>query len=304
MFGIGRWLLNYLNSSQLILWVPKDDTRLPDELINLFELVCDTSIERYTHGRVILGSRLIALYRVDPQWTERILIPLFGWSNFEVALSVWSGYLHAPRLYAPLLAVIRIEFLDCARHYHNIGQYGRQYVSLLTQLALSNSNEITHEELSQAFSILPPKGIEDAVEVLIRVIESTSESSDDVWKNRVPPLIKLILGGVDNATSSLSESLARLIITSGSQFANALNQVKHWLSIVDQPYRIIRKMNENGICRDFPLESLTLLKLIIPKVLMPATYLGSCLDMIRSADGTLVEDDRFVDLELLVDRFS
>jgi len=142
------------------------------------------------------------------------------------------------------------------------------------------------------------------VEVLIRVIESTSESSDEVWENRVPPLIRLILGGVDNATSSLSESLARLIITSGSQFANALNQVKHWLSIVDQPYRIIRKMNENGICRDFPLESLTLLKLIIPKVLMPATYLGSCLDMIRSADGTLVEDDRYVDLKLLVDRFS
>jgi hypothetical protein len=41
------------------------------ELKAAFSAICDVEVDRFRHGRVLLASRLIALYRVDRAWTER-----------------------------------------------------------------------------------------------------------------------------------------------------------------------------------------------------------------------------------------
>ena len=58
----------------------------------IFTTLCDAQIDRFRHGRVLMGSRLIAFFRVDRSWTEQNLLPLFSWSNPVEAKAVWEGF--------------------------------------------------------------------------------------------------------------------------------------------------------------------------------------------------------------------
>ena len=86
---------------------PNDDDRLPADIAPFFTQICDVQVNRFRHGRVLLGSHLIALFRVDRPWTERYLLPLLDWCRPTEARAVWEGFLWSPRLYQPLLAAIQ-----------------------------------------------------------------------------------------------------------------------------------------------------------------------------------------------------
>lgn len=104
---------------------PNDDEGLPESIKPLFTALSDIEVERFRHGRVLLASRLIALFRVDQAWTEKHLLPLFDWStNPDEARAVWEGFLWSPRLYPPLLLAIRSPFLETAGHYSELGEHG------------------------------------------------------------------------------------------------------------------------------------------------------------------------------------
>ena len=58
---------------------PNDNDWLPADIEPFFTQMCDVEVGRFRHGRVLLASRLIALFRVDRSWTEKHLLPLFDW---------------------------------------------------------------------------------------------------------------------------------------------------------------------------------------------------------------------------------
>jgi hypothetical protein len=58
-----------------------------------FTTLCDVQVDRFRRSRVLLGSRLIAFFRVDRTWTEQYLLPLFSWNNPAEAKAVWEGFL-------------------------------------------------------------------------------------------------------------------------------------------------------------------------------------------------------------------
>ncbi|MFZ2328810.1 MAG: anti-phage defense-associated sirtuin Dsr1, partial [Rhodoferax sp.] len=111
---------------------PNDNDRLPAEVKPIFTTLCDVQVDRFRHGRVLMGSRLIAFFRVDRPWTEQHLLPLFGWSNPVEAKAVWEGFLWSPRLYQPLLAAFKSQFLDSATHYADLGEHRQQFATFLT----------------------------------------------------------------------------------------------------------------------------------------------------------------------------
>src|SRR5262249_47115148 len=47
---------------------PNDNDKLPSDIEPFFTLLCDTRVEQFRHGRVLLASQLIALFRVDRSW--------------------------------------------------------------------------------------------------------------------------------------------------------------------------------------------------------------------------------------------
>jgi hypothetical protein len=70
--------IGHVTQALINLWFkrePNDGDRLPADIGPLFTQLCDVRVQRFRHGRVLLASRLIAVFRVDQPWTEHCLLP-------------------------------------------------------------------------------------------------------------------------------------------------------------------------------------------------------------------------------------
>lgn len=140
------------------------------------------------HGRVLLASRLIALFRVDRPWTEQYLLPRFDWAVDPMeAKAVWEGFLWSPRLYRPLLLAFKPQLLETARHYGDLGEHGQQFAAFLTYAALGPVDGYSMEEWRAAIAALPYEGLQESAQALVQALEGAAEQREEYWKNRIQP---------------------------------------------------------------------------------------------------------------------
>ena len=71
----------------------EDGQGLPEELKPTFTELCDTRIDKFRHGRVLLAAHVIALFRVDRDWATQNLLPLFDWQRSEAEARCGLGRL-------------------------------------------------------------------------------------------------------------------------------------------------------------------------------------------------------------------
>lgn len=274
----------------------EDGQGLPDEINSTFTELCNPSIDKFRHGRVLLATHVIALFRVDREWTMQNLLPLFDWHRSEVeARAAWAGFLRSPRLYHPLMQVLKPAFLDTARHYVELGKHDGQYASLLTFSALDPGDTFTIAELAAATRALPPDGLHDAAQALVLALEGAGDQRAEYWSNRVVPYLHVIWPKTrDNISPAISDSLARLCVAAQDAFPEALALLRVWLREPAHPDYLVRRLHEGGLCGKFPDQALDFLNLVISdQIQWPPTDLGSCLEEIRTAAPRLEADQRF-----------
>jgi hypothetical protein len=145
--------VGHVTQALINLWFrrnPNDNDRLPVDIQPFFTELCGVQVDPFRHGRVLLGSQLIALFRVDRPWTEQYLLPLFSWNDPAEAKGVWEGFLWSPRLYQPLLTAFKPQFLESANHYADLGEHRKQFAAFLTYAALGPTDGYTVDELRSA----------------------------------------------------------------------------------------------------------------------------------------------------------
>lgn len=290
--------IGHVTQALINLWFkrePNDGDGLPADIGPLFTQLCDMRIQRFRHGRVLLASRLIALFRVDRQWAEQCLLPRFDWAVDPMeAKAAWEGFLWSPRLYQPLLLAFKQQFLDTARHYRELGEHGRQFAAFLTYVALGSFDVYTVEEWRAALAALPQEGLQESAQALVQALEGAADQREQYWKNRIQPFWRDVWPkSGDLATPSISESLARLCIAAGSEFPAALTAVVDWLRPIEHLYYVIHRLHESGLCGRFPIHALRLLAAIVTDQPWGAPELGQCLDLIVRADASLAEDPSY-----------
>jgi hypothetical protein len=289
--------IGHVTQALINLWFkqnPNDNDLLPDELKLIFTSLCDVQEDRFRHGRVLLGSRLIAFFRVDRPWTEQYLLPLFSWSNQAEAKAVWQGFLWSPRLYQPLLIAFKSQFLESAKRYAELGERRRQFSSFLTYAALGPTDGYTADEFRAAIGALPREGLEESAQALYQAIEGAADQREDYWKNRAQPFWQQIWPkSRDLATSRIAASLSRLVIAARGEFPAALAMVKDWLQPIEHPDYVVHLLAESGLCKRFSTEALLLLNAVIAVQQWAPRELGQCLDDIVQADPQLGQDVRF-----------
>lgn len=292
--------IGHITQALINLWFksnPNDYDQLPTDIKSFFTQICDLQVERFRHGRVLLGSRLIALFRVDRTWTEQYLLPIFNWSNPFEAKAVWEGFLWSPRIYQPLLIAFKPQFLDSANHYIDLGEHRQQFATLLTYAALGPTEGYTYDEFRSAIEELPPEGLEECAQALSQALEGASNQREDYWKNRVQPFWQHVWPkSRDLATPRIAELLARLTIAAGSEFPAALTATKAWLQPIEHPDYIIHLLHESQLSALFPEDVLHLLNIIIAKQQWVPRELGQCLDTIKQTVPKLAEDAKFLRL--------
>lgn len=292
--------VGHVTQSLINLWFkqnPNDNDLLPAELKPFFTTLCDVQIDRFRHGRVLMGSRLIAFFRVDRPWTEQHLLPLFSWNNPVEAKAAWEGFLWSPRLYQPLLTAFKSQFLDSANHYVDLGEHRQQFATFLTYAALGPTEGYTVEEFRTAIGALPQEGLEESAQALSQALESAADQREDYWKNRAQLFWQQIWPkSRDLATRRIAESLTRLVIAARGEFPAALAAVQDWLQPIEHPHNVVRRLHESGLCSRYPTDALSLLNAVIVNQQWAPRELRQCLDQIVQFAPHLAQDARYLRL--------
>jgi hypothetical protein len=292
--------VGHVTQSLINLWFkrnPNDNDQLPADIEPFFTALCDVQVARFRHGRVLLGSRLIAIFRVDRPWAEQYLLPLFSWDDPDEAKAVWEGFLWSPRLYQPLLITFKPQFLESANHYADLGEHRQQFAAFLTYAALGPTEGYTVGEFRSAIGALPQEGLEESAQALSQALEGAADQCEDYWKNRVQPFWRYVWPkSRDFATPRIAESLTRLIIAARSEFPAALAAMQDWLQPIEHPYYVVHLLHESGLCTRFPADALRLVDTVITDQQWAPRELGQCLDEIVKAAPRLVQDARYLRL--------
>lgn len=277
----------------------EDDQGLPMEIKHTFIELCDTKIEKFRHGRVLLAANVVALFRVDQDWATHHLLPLFDWQRSESeARGAWEGFLSSPRLYQPLMDALKPAFLDTARHFDALTKHDGQYASLLTFAALDPSDLFSTAELAVATRALPPDGLHDAAQALVNALEGAGDQTPEYWANRVVPYLhKIWPKSQDNLTKPISEMFGHLCVAAQDSFPEAVTLTHAWLQPIEHPDYVVHRLHAAGLCSQFPESALDFLDLLIGgQAQWPPMTLGECLQQIRTASPALEADARHENL--------
>ncbi len=274
----------------------EDGQGLPAEIKPIFTALCYTSIDKFLPGRVILASNLVTLFRVDKDWTTANLLPLLNWQeSTKEARAAWQGFLRSPRRYPPLMEILKQPFLETSLHFDELGEYAKQYAAFLTFVALAPDNTFPKAELAQATSALPPVGLNDAAQALVRTLAGSGEQGSEYWRNRVSPYLKSIWPQSRSViTPTISNSMAQLCIAAKDAFPEAMNVLKHWLQPLEHSDYVVHLLHQSNVCERFPDDALTFLDTVIgTNPQWPPRDLAACLNRIRKLMPALVSDHRF-----------
>jgi hypothetical protein len=294
--------IGQVTQALLNLWFsqkPNDNDLLPPNIEPLFTSLCDVHKPKFRHGRVLLASRMISLFRVDRAWTDRNLIPLFDWiAEPGEARAVWEGFLWSPRLYRPLLIAIKEQFLKTADHYMDLGDHADQYASFLTYAALEPLDGYELDDFRSAISVLPPEGLQQVARSLTQALEGAAEQREDYWRNRVEPFWRHVWPKLRDLTSNeIAESLAHLCIAARGEFPAALAAVLDWLKPVEHPHYVVHLLQKSGLSSTYAADALDLLSAVIDDQTWPPRELRSCLEAIAQSSPKLREDHRYQRLD-------
>ncbi|RFO95486.1 hypothetical protein DIC66_17790 [Rhodoferax lacus] len=278
----------------------EDGQGLNDDLKPIFTALCDTQVRKFRHGRVLLAANVITLFRVDGNWTKEHLLPLFDWQRSDLeARAAWEGFLWSPRLYRPLMEVLKPAFLDTANHYAQLGDHGKQYAAILTFAALDPGDNFNRTELAHAIRTLPAQGLHEAADALVLAQEAAGEQREEYWRNRVQPFWEKVWPNSNDAVSrGNAEPLARLCISAGAEFASAVASIGNWLRTVEHPDFVVHRLSESGLARQFPPDALQFLDAILhDQPRWAPRELRKCLDDVVQVAPDLRQDQRWLRLD-------
>ena len=291
-------LLNWWFSTEL-----EDDQGLPDELKGRFAEMSNADSKPLRLGSVILAQQIIPLLRVDKDWTKQHLIPAFEWdADVTKAAAMWESFLHAPRIYLPLLELIKSPFLAVPDHSDVLEeQCMKQYTRFLTYIALGEASVFSSKELRDVFSNLPARYLNTVAETLFRALQGAGEQQEEYLKNRVIPFVKNFWPSKPEARTEITfRYFAQMAAVSRKGFQDAFAFFKNYLGRTTDFDYLLHLLEDGELAADHPSEILALLSATIPSD-VPYLHgrLGPLLSITQRANPALSIDPNFIRLTVL-----
>ena len=201
-------------------------------------------------------------------------------------------------LSASLVDAIKNQFLKTARRYQELG-YGRAFADLLVFLALDGSYSHLESEFSTAIRALPQEGLENAIWSAERLLLASGEKKQlEFWKIRLEPFFTNIWPQSESAASpELGRKFAKLCLASGESFPLAVDCLRDWLKLADEPDHLVLDLKTSGQCKEHPNEALEFLSLLVrTKLRWMTPDLNECLAEIVKESPALKRDRRHIRL--------
>jgi len=254
------------------------------------------SSESFQHGRILLSTRVVTLFLVDPMWTEEFLLPWFEWKrSADDARRAWIGFLRNARWLPSLMEPLKCDFMETARHYSELGREAHQYARLLNHLALRSDEFFSIEELRTILGYLPVNGLEAMASTMALTFSAKETHVIELWKHRAKPFFESVWPkSKEKGTLQLSNHLARLCVATGAAFPDALDTLKLWFQPGECPSAVIQKILEDDLASKYPAETLDFLDRIInTKGSWCFDDLAECLKKISENASSMAQDRRY-----------
>lgn len=266
------------------------------QILEIFTSLCDRSIGKFRHGRVLLVHSLVNLIGLEPDWTRRFLLPLLDWETSPVeAPGAWAGLLKRARFSRPMLEALKRPFLDTINHYPKLGFHGgigyhayqNRYASMLAVVAMDAGDVIPPSELAEAVAQLPSRGLASVAKTLYNRLRKAKDPGT-VWDDQIEPCLDHIWPMAGESSELVGVYLGLLCISAGKRFPEALERLEDWLEPRDEPRDLVHEFNMSSLGQDFPEESLRFLDKIVGRDAGWARYdLADCLNKIIAAKPAL-----------------
>lgn len=281
---------------------------LPPDVRERLERLLAVSDEPGRLARVIIGSRVVLLHQLDPEWTRRHVIPLFAWSDAGEAVGAWQGYLWSPTMTFDLWPDLRPHFLDAFGHLPAIGrEHGRNLASMLAAVAIEPGLALEPVEALSSLRRLDDDGRGTAAHWLAERLEGAGDQAAALWRERIGPWIQaswpkeLPLRG-----PGTTRNLARATILARGAFPDAAKLVRQFLvPLRTDASLVLQALLESQHLKSSPAEALDMLSLITPDD--PEVWFGplkECLSVIEAARPELATEPRFQRLRDIAERLG
>ncbi|NDW47477.1 anti-phage defense-associated sirtuin Dsr1 [Ruegeria sp. PrR005] len=296
-------LLNWWFSKEL-----EDDQGLPDELKDRFAEMCNADNQSLWIGSVILAQQIIPLLRVDQNWTKKYLIPAFEWdAGVAKAAAMWGSFLHTPRIYLPMLELLKSPFLVVPDHIDVLeGQCLKQYTWFLTYIALGEASVFSSSELKEVFTKLPAENLETVAKTLFQALQGAGEQQEEYLNNRVIPFVKSFWPSKPEArTPATFRYFAQMAAVSRNGFEEGYACFKNHLGQTSDFSYLLNLLKDGELAAKYPSEILAVLNATIPQE-VPFLYggLGPLLAIIQNANPALSNHPSFNRLTVLSQQYE
>ncbi len=232
-------------------------------------------------ARVILASRLLYLFSIDPPWTTAHLIPGFDWAASEVeATALWRGYGWTCRINVGLWVELSQAFFDTfvPKNNQRLGAVSARLAELLMAVGVDFSADLVPAD--RARDAIRSMKIEDrtaAVTWLYHYISgphvdnqtpaaraNRSQRADRVWSEKVAPWLDRVWPrDVETIAPQTSENFALLAIATDNQFEAAVTFLLPYISRTTRWGYIAHELSESRHPDDQPVTTLLLLGAVV-----------------------------------------
>ena len=285
---------------ELVEYVPKvsvdENPGFPERLQTDFQRISGEDHSSGKLARVSLVPRLIWLYRIDPDWTERTFFRRMDPSDKQAfELYLWQGYFWYPQCTADLLAAFKTLFLEILENLDELPEslWRSNGVALFIDLAVPLDRGIDTEEAKGVLWNVGIDGLADAARRLRDMLDGAGEKATVLWRDTIGPWFEAAWPKRRRDKSpKLSEQLARMAMDSGDAFPHVVAAIEDILVPEQYDSTLFLLTDKKYLIKRHPCAALTLVSKIVHDD-SDRQYLRELLECIEMADPELKENDCF-----------
>lgn len=261
-------------------------------------------------ARVICCNHLCFLYRVDPTWTAKHVLPRMVWSHAE-ARPLWNAYAHSPPGPAGLFNAVKSDMLlAVASHLLNEHAINGLIGNLLQaaiwkKVGAEGAFQLDFADVKRILSASSEAARQNVAWQLNRLIQKNDskwQTPGERWRNLIGPLINEIWPlDAKLRSPETSRRLVSVAVHSGDAFPEAVEMIVDLIV----PYRIYQTgmlAEENGnLARTYPRMALKLMNALTDPEESPLPDdLRRLLHECEKADPTITTDPAYIRLDALL----
>jgi hypothetical protein len=255
-------------------------------------------------SRIILFSRLINLYKIDPTWVNEKMVPLLNPDESAESFALWRGFLWVPNLSPALVQDIKPAFIKTILNRQKLNDDRERIVELFTILVLEQPDSFTSNEKNDIISSFDTSAIARLASTILYQMSSLGERAEVYWEDRVKGLINGYWPRNKDLTNvDISASLAEIAIRAGKHYASAIESVLGYLVPVQFLGHVTYALNKENTLEynnvvHHPKSTLKLLATLIRhEITVESQDIREILDRIVSNHPKLRRDGFYVQID-------